>query len=112
MSDDCIFCKIGSGEAGIIYRDDSCFAVRDIAPLAPVHLLVIPNRHVGRLAVSASESRSLLGQMVEAASRLAVREGVGDSGYRLVVNQGEDGGQTVEHLHLHVIGGKPLGRMG
>ena len=112
MSDDCIFCKIGSGETGVIYRDDSCFAVRDIAPLAPVHLLVIPNRHVGRLTASASESRSLLGHMMDAASQLAVREGVGDSGYRLVVNQGEDGGQTVEHLHLHVIGGKPLGRMG
>jgi histidine triad (HIT) family protein len=114
MSDDCILCKIGSGEveSDVLYRDESCFAVRDIAPIAPVHLLVIPNRHVTRLSDPSAETRSVLGDMLAAASRLAAEEGVGSSGYRLTINQGEDGGQTLEHLHLHVIGGKPLGRMG
>ena len=114
MSDDCILCKIGSGEveSDVLYRDESCFAVRDIAPIAPVHLLVIPNRHVTRLSDPSAETRSVLGTCWRRRAAWPPRRGVGSSGYRLTINQGENGGQTLEHLHLHVIGGKPLGRMG
>ena len=114
MADDCIFCKIGSGEteSDILYRDESCFVIRDIAPLAPLHLLVIPNRHFTLLADLESDFYPVLGDMFAAASRMAGEEGVKDTGYRLVINQGEHAGQAVDHLHLHVLGGKPLGRMG
>ena len=114
MASDCIFCKIGSGEieSDILYRSEGCFVVRDIAPLAPVHLLVIPDAHVTGVPDSSSDLYPVLGDMLSTAARLAAEEGVGESGYRLVINQGEEAGQTVDHLHLHVIGGKPLGKMG
>jgi histidine triad (HIT) family protein len=114
MSEDCVFCKIGGGEieSDILYRDESCFVIRDIAPVAPVHLLVIPNEHFTFLADLETEFYPVLGDMFKAASRLAREQGVSDAGYRLVINQGEHAGQAVDHLHLHVLGGEVLEGMG
>ena len=113
MAEDCIFCKIRDGEipADILYRDEYCFVIRDIAPKAPVHLLVIPNLHIASLSGLSGEERAAIGGMYAAAARMAAIEGVDSTGYRLVVNQGRDADQTVEHLHLHVLGGRPLGGM-
>jgi len=110
----CIFCKIGSGEidSEILYRDDMCFVVRDIAPRAPVHLLVIPVKHFTYLTDLTVFDHTMLGGMFEAAREMAQCEGIEDSGYRTVINQGSDAGQQVAHLHLHVLGGKRLGTMG
>ena len=114
MSEDCIFCKIGSGDVqgDILYRDESCFVIRDIAPVAPVHLLVIPNQHFTYLSELSSDFYPVLGDMFAAASRLAREHGVADTGYRLAINQGEHSGQVVAHLHLHLLGGEQLGKMG
>ncbi len=113
MSDECIFCKINRGEipSDILYRDDDCFVIRDIAPKAPVHLLVIPTVHFTYLAGLSEEFQPVLWRMFSAARDMATREGVGDSGYRLVINQGPDSVQEVPHLHLHVLGGRHLGGM-
>ncbi len=113
MSDECIFCKINRGEipSDILYRDDDCFVIRDIAPRAPVHLLVIPTAHFTDLSGLSEEFHPVLGRMLSAARDMAAREGVVDSGYRLVINQGPDSGQEVPHLHLHVLGGRHLGAM-
>lgn len=113
MSDDCIFCKIGGGEieSEIVYRDDTCFVIKDIAPKAPVHLLVIPNRHFTGLEGLTPEDYAMVGGMFAAAKEVAGAEGVSGSGYRLIVNQGADAGQAVDHLHLHVLGGRRLGAM-
>ena len=110
----CIFCKIGRGEmdSDIIYRDDVCFVIRDITPKAPTHLLVIPDRHFTYLSDLTAFDYTMIGGMVEAAKHMAESEGVSDSGYRLVINQGSGAGQQVAHLHLHVLGGRPLGKMG
>jgi histidine triad (HIT) family protein len=114
MSDECIFCKINRGEipSDILYRDDDCFVIRDIAPKAPVHLLVIPTVHFTYLSGLSEEFQTVLGRLFSAAKDMAAREGVVDSGYRLVINQGPDSGQEVPHLHLHVLGGRHLGGMG
>lgn len=113
MAGDCIFCKIRDGEipAEILHGDDHCFVIRDIAPKAPVHLLVIPNLHVESLSALTGDERAAIGGMYAAAGRMAALAGVDSTGYRLVVNQGRDADQTVEHLHLHVLGGRPLGGM-
>ena len=114
MAQDCIFCKIGSGaiESDILYRGDDCFVIRDIAPKAPVHLLVIPNRHFTYLKSLTPDDHSMIGGLFQAAKEAARAEGLEDNGYRLVINQGSDSGQEVPHLHLHVLGGRRLGRMG
>ncbi len=110
MESDCMFCRIGSGEApsDILYRDSHCFVVRDIAPKAPVHLLVIPNEHFTFLSDLTPGHGTMVGAMLLAAEAVAVQEGVGQSGYRLVINQRDDSGQMVDHLHMHVLGGRPL----
>ena len=114
MSEDCIFCKIDTGQvqSDILYRDDSCFVIRDIAPKAPVHLLIIPHEHFTYLTHLTPEFYPNLGGMFAAAEEMARREGVNDSGYRLVINQGDHAGQQVPHLHLHLLAGKPLSGMG
>jgi histidine triad (HIT) family protein len=110
MAHDCIFCKIGSGaiESDILYRDDNCFVIRDITPKAPVHLLVIPNRHFTYLKSLTPDDHSMIGGMFQAAKDAARVEGLGENGYRLVINQGSDSGQEVPHLHLHLLGGRRL----
>ncbi len=114
MANDCIFCKIRDGEipSEILHRDDYCFAIRDIAPAAPTHLLVIPLEHFTFLRGMTPEFHPTLGAMFTAARDLAATEGIVSSGYRLTFNQGADAGQAVDHLHLHVLGGKPLGPVG
>jgi histidine triad (HIT) family protein len=104
----CIFCKILSGEApaSIIYRDDLVTALRDIHPIARTHILVIPNRHIDSVNALNPDDDLLVGHMVLVAKELAAKEGVAENGYRLMINTGAHGGQTVPHLHLHLIAGK------
>ena len=106
----CVFCQILSGEipSEILYQDKKVFAIRDIHPLAPVHILIMPKEHIPSLAQLGAEQAPLIGQMVRVANRLAEREGVLQKGYRLVINSGREGGQAVPHLHLHLLGGRQL----
>ena len=111
MSDpDCLFYKIVAGEipADIVLETDDAVVFRDIAPQAPVHLLAVPKRHIASIAEVGAGDRDLLAGVVDAANR-AGREALGDRGYRIATNVGEEAGQTVFHLHLHVMGGAPLG---
>jgi histidine triad (HIT) family protein len=110
MVDSCIFCKIASGEAQstILYQDDVVTAFRDAHPVAPTHVLIIPNKHIRSLNELLDEDRFLIGQMFVVARRIAAEEGIHEGGYRIIVNTGPDGGQTVFHLHLHLIGGQRL----
>jgi histidine triad (HIT) family protein len=104
----CIFCKILSGEAPatIIYRDDQVMAFRDTHPIARTHILIIPNRHIDSVNELGAADEPLLGHMILVSKELAAREGVAENGYRLMINTGVHGGQTVPHLHLHLIAGK------
>ena len=107
---DCIFCQIVDGKipADILYQDEAVIAFRDINPQAPTHLLVIPKKHIPSLAHLPEAESSLMGNMVNTANQLAKREGIAESGYRLVINCGEQGGQLVPHLHMHLLGGRRL----
>lgn len=111
MSAECVFCRIASGEipAERVYEDDGVIAIRDINPQAPVHLLLIPRRHIASLAGVTPADRDLLGALMLLAAALAEREGVRGRGFRLVMNSGAEGGQTVPHLHLHLLGGRAMG---
>lgn len=111
---DCIFCELGRGgiPADKLYDDGAVFAVRDIAPKAPLHVLVIPHAHVGALADAPTELAEAAVRCMAAAPGIARDQGAADAGYRLVVNQGPDSGQDVPHFHLHIIGGRQLGAMG
>ncbi len=106
-----IFKKIIDREvpADIVYEDDLALAFRDINPQAPVHVLVIPKEEIPRVGEASREQRALLGHLLWVAAEVARREGIAGSGYRVVTNNGAHGGQTVDHLHLHVLGGRPLG---
>lgn len=108
--DDCVFCKIVSGDipSDIVYRDDNVVAFRDLNPVAPTHILVVPCRHIAALLEVSDADYPLIGEMVKVANRLARQEGIADTGYRLAINSGEHGGQAVQHLHLHLIGGRQL----
>jgi histidine triad (HIT) family protein len=103
----CIFCRIVRGEipATIIEREPGHIVFADNAPQAPTHLLVVPTRHVAR--ISAHDAGSELGMLISAAARIGHR--VGPGGFRLIVNEGSDGGQTVDHVHVHILAGRPLG---
>ncbi len=107
---DCIFCKIVASEipADILYQDEEIIAFRDINPVAPTHLLIIPRKHISSLTKLFEGESSLIGNMVNIANQLAKREGIYESGYRLVINCGKQGGQLVPHLHMHLIGGRQL----
>ncbi|HEX6965896.1 MAG TPA: histidine triad nucleotide-binding protein [Gemmatimonadaceae bacterium] len=109
MADDCLFCRIVRGEipAKIVAETDTAVAFRDIDPRAPVHVLVIPREHV----VSLSETRdpALVGELALLAAQIAAREGIAESGYRTVINTNSDAGQSVPHLHLHLLGGRAMG---
>lgn len=106
----CIFCRIVAGEipATIVHRDDQVTAFRDINPQAPLHVLVVPNRHIPAVGALTEEDEALVGRVVRTAAVLAASEGVADRGYRLVLNSGPDAGQSVDHLHLHLLGGRRL----
>ena len=114
MSNDCLFCKISSKDipADIVYEDEKVLAFRDINPQAPVHLLVIPHQHIHSINEASENHQDLLGYMMLAAARLAKEFGIDESGYRLVVNCNEQGGQTVFHIHLHILGGRQLTHLG
>ena len=107
---DCIFCQIIAGEipADILYQDEVVIAFRDINPVAPVHLLFIPKKHIPSLTHLSKAELSLIGDMVNTANQLAKREGISKSGYRLAISCGEQGGQEVPHLHMHLVGGRQL----
>lgn len=113
MSGSTIFARIvdGSIPADIVYKDERVTAFRDIHPQAPVHILVIPNREIPSAADLVEEDEALVGHMVVVASRIAREQGIAEDGYRLLVNCRDHGGQEVYHLHLHLLGGRPLGPM-
>jgi len=107
---DCIFCKIVRGEipSRVLYEDDELFAFHDINPQAPVHFLVVPKRHIANIMELTEGDGALAGRLLVTAQDLASRQGCAEKGARFVVNCKSDGGQTVDHLHLHVLGGRPL----
>ena len=112
---DCIFCKIVVGEipAEVLYRDEQVIVIRDINPQAPVHLLVLPTSHLESVREIEAGNASLAGHMTVVANDMACKEGIFDKGYRLAINCGGEGGQTVGHLHMHVLGGRQLsGQLG
>ena len=107
---DCIFCKIVSGDipSDIIYQNDDVLAFRDLSPQAPVHALVIPKKHISTINDFQPEDASLIGQLFLAAKEIAKQEGMDDSGYRCVMNCNDEGGQTVHHIHLHLLGKRQM----
>ena len=107
---DCLFCKIAAGEipSTKVYEDEQVLAFRDIAPQAPVHVLVIPKKHVSGWYDAKDEDDALLAHLMRVAANVARMEGVVDSGFRVVSNCGADAQQTVRHLHLHVLGGRTM----
>lgn len=110
MTEACIFCQIARHEspAEILYEDELVIAFQDLRPIAPVHLLVVPKRHIASVNELTTGDEKLLGYMILVARDLAHRLQVEESGYRLILNTGPDAGQTIFHLHLHVIGGRKL----
>jgi histidine triad (HIT) family protein len=110
MSADCLFCKIvaGSIPAKRVYEDELCLCFADIHPQAPTHMLLISKQHIASLAAVGAEDTALLGHLLTKAAEVARSAGLG-RGYRVVVNTGADGGQTVDHLHLHLLGGRHMG---
>ena len=110
MSDKTLFEKIRDGEipADIVHSDELCMAFRDISPQAPLHILVVPRKPLPRVGEAEPDDTALLGHLLLTAAEVARREGVADSGYRLVINNGPNGGEAVPHLHVHLLGGRKL----
>ncbi len=110
MEPDCLFCKIVAGTIPVkrLYEDDRCLVFADINPQAPTHLLIIPKVHIASLARTTDEDAALLGHLTVAAVQIARTERL-SAGYRIVINTDDDGGQTVHHLHLHLLGGRRMG---
>jgi histidine triad (HIT) family protein len=108
MSDNCLFCKIIKGDipADKLYEDDEILAFRDIAPQAPVHFLVIPKKHISGPSQVSGEDEQLMGKLIRIGGELAKKEGI--EHFRMVINNGEQAGQTVFHIHLHILGGRNL----
>lgn len=111
---DCIFCRIAAGDVGtaFAYESDRVVAFDDLSPQAPTHVLVIPREHLESVADLDRGHDALLGELLQAANLVAGDRGLTGSGYRIISNHGADAGQTVQHLHLHVLGGHPLGPLG
>ena len=110
MAENCLFCKIAAGEipSTEVYSDEEFYAFRDINPGAPTHCLVIPRKHIGRISEAGPGDEGLLGRLILRANDIAQAEGIVDAGFRYVVNCNENGGQTVFHIHLHILGGRAL----
>ena len=110
MNQDCIFCKIVSGEipATIVFKDERATAFRDINPVAPTHILIVPNKHIESVGTLEQADEPLMGYLFSVARQLAEKEGINTTGFRLITNAGSDGGQTVFHLHVHLIGGQRM----
>ncbi len=114
MSDECLFCKVVAREipGDIVYEDDEVLAFNDISPQAPTHILIIPKQHVATVNEVSEEGTGVFGTLIAAAKRLAASRGIDESGYRLIMNCNAEGGQTVYHLHLHLLGGRQLRGLG
>ncbi|MCC6746968.1 MAG: histidine triad nucleotide-binding protein [Deltaproteobacteria bacterium] len=108
---DCLFCRIAKGEipAQRLYEDERAVAFQDLHPQAPLHALVVPRKHLASLGAASAEDEALVGHLLRVAAQVAHEAGFEETGYRTVVNTGRDGGQTVFHLHVHVLAGRPLG---
>lgn len=106
----CLFCKIAQGAipASVVYEDNEIMAFHDLNPQAPKHLLIIPKQHIATLNEASDANQALLGKMILGAKKIAQTEGISDAGYRLVFNINPDGGQTVYHIHLHLLGGRHM----
>ena len=109
--EDCLFCKIVKGEIPLtkVYEDEEILAFKDINPVAPVHILVIPKKHISSLNEIEPEDQMLIGKIFTVIKKIAKEQGFAENGYRVIANCGEDGGQEVKHLHFHILGGKKLG---
>jgi histidine triad (HIT) family protein len=107
---DCIFCKIIAGQipSDAVYTDDKVVAFRDINPMAPVHILIVPREHIISLNEVTENQTTLIGHIVQVAKQLAKQHGIATKGYRVVFNTGPQGGQVVQHLHMHLLGGREL----
>ncbi len=110
MAEETLFEKICAKEipATIVHEDDRCIAFRDISPQAPTHILVIPRKPIPRIGLANEEDEALLGHLLLVAGKVAQSEGIAESGYRLIINNGPDGGEAVPHLHIHLLGGRQL----
>jgi histidine triad (HIT) family protein len=110
MADKTLFQKICDKEipATIVHEDDRCVAFRDISPQAPIHILVVPRKAIVRIGLAEMEDEAVLGHLLLTAAKVARAEGIAESGYRLVINNGRDGGEAVPHLHVHLLGGRPM----
>lgn len=110
MVADCLFCKIieGTIPSVRVYEDDVCIAFNDISPQAPTHLLIVPREHVDSLDTAQEDHKATLGQLLLTAAEIAREAGISENGYRVVINTNADGGQTVFHLHAHLLGGRPF----
>lgn len=108
--EECIFCKIAAGELPTepLYEDDDVVAFADVSPQAPVHALIVPKKHLANVDELSDEDAAVAGRLIMTAQRLARQLGISASGYRLVINTGADATQTVPHLHVHLLGGRPL----
>ena len=108
MSQDCLFCNIAAGEipTDYVYEDESCVAFNDISPQAPTHVLIIPRKHVASMDDTSDEDKAMLGHLMLTAASIARDHGFAEDGYRTVINTNKDGGQTVFHLHVHLLGGR------
>ena len=110
MSNSCIFCKIVSGEAKatIVYRDEQVTAFHDLNPVASTHILIVPNKHIESVGTLEAEDEPLMGHIFTVARKLASEAGIANGGFRMITNTGTDAGQTVFHLHVHLIGGRRM----
>jgi histidine triad (HIT) family protein len=110
MSSDCLFCRIIAGElpSAQVYADDAVVAIRDIAPQAPTHILILARKHISSVRDLGKADKDLIGKICAVGTELATREGIAEDGYRLVLNVGRNGGQTVDHLHVHMLGGRRM----
>jgi histidine triad (HIT) family protein len=110
MADDCLFCKIAAGDipSTEVFSDDEFYAFRDINPGAPTHVLIVPRKHIARIDEADATDGELLGRLLLRANAIAEAEGLKESGFRYVINSGAGAGQSVFHIHLHILGGRPL----
>lgn len=114
MPDDCLFCRMAAGTARVakVHEDDQVFVIKDIHPRAPTHVMIIPRQHVGSARELGPDNADLLAHMFSTATKMADQLGLAERGYRLTFNVGDEGGQTIYHLHLHLLGGRRLGPEG
>jgi histidine triad (HIT) family protein len=113
-ANDCIFCKIIRGEipSAKVYEDETVTAFRDINPMAPTHILIIPNKHIASVNELSPEDEATVGHLFSVGKQLAKEAGINETGYRLITNTGPDSGQIVYHLHVHLLGGRKMGFLG